>query len=263
MPRFLQQMTPPDDVRRVADRSSDRRVCNRRAFDDSLRVVPGPSKPAAGDRFSMAMLDIDFFKQVNDEQGHLQGDRVLQDLAELLRDERSRSRHRGSLWRRGIRHPDAAHRAGRRLQFVRAAAGPDPGELPITVSIGSGRFGGRRHHDQPAGSRADAALYLAKGAGRNCVYFHEGPPGRIVGIRVASTDAASQSGARKTQPPPRRPALTPQWPTTSEPWLPQYARAKPVERSSLGPLISPAALFGPQPSRAASSLTLACRASIV
>jgi len=37
-------------------------------------------------------------------------------------------------------------------------------------------------------SRADSALYLAKGAGRNCVYFHEGPPGRIAGIKLAAVE---------------------------------------------------------------------------
>ncbi len=59
-------------------------------------------------------------------------------------------------------------------------------KLAITVSIGvamsmAGDIGSTLF------ARADAALYLAKGAGRNAVYVHEGPSGRIAGIKPAQT----------------------------------------------------------------------------
>ena len=60
-------------------------VCNRRAFDDSLE-----SQFALMERydlrFSVAIIDIDHFKQVNDTHGHLHGDRILQQVAKLLDD---------------------------------------------------------------------------------------------------------------------------------------------------------------------------------
>jgi len=39
----------------------------------------------SNESLSLAMLDIDHFKKVNDTYGHLQGDRVIKSLAQLLR----------------------------------------------------------------------------------------------------------------------------------------------------------------------------------
>ena len=58
-------------------------VKNRRALDDSMQaqfaLMSRYDTP-----FSLAMFDIDHFKRINDEHGHLQGDKMLQDLARLL-----------------------------------------------------------------------------------------------------------------------------------------------------------------------------------
>ena len=60
-------------------------VCNRRAFDDSL-ASQFALMERYDSRFSVAMIDIDHFKQVNDAHGHLHGDRILQQVAKLLDD---------------------------------------------------------------------------------------------------------------------------------------------------------------------------------
>ena len=55
---------------------------NRGAFEDFIR-----QKITAGKKFSLIMLDIDYFKDVNDTYGHEAGDRVLGQFAELVRSQ--------------------------------------------------------------------------------------------------------------------------------------------------------------------------------
>ncbi len=156
-------------------------VCNRRAFDESLSSLLAQQKRYSTP-LSLAMIDIDFFKQINDKQGHLDGDRVLQDLAQLLG---ANMRECDVLARYGgeefiILMPNTELPAACNLtERIRAAV---QGSLSITVSMGIAAAS-----DDGSGSellaRADAALYMAKKSGRNCVYLYEGASGRIVGIK--------------------------------------------------------------------------------
>ena len=60
------------------------KVLNRKGFDQRLRAMLDPQQtPAAAS--SLVMIDIDHFKKVNDNHGHLLGDRVLAALGEVLR----------------------------------------------------------------------------------------------------------------------------------------------------------------------------------
>jgi predicted signal transduction protein with EAL and GGDEF domain len=67
--------------------------------------------------------------------------------------------------------------------------------LSVTVSIGLAASLPDDTGDSLL-ARSDAALYMAKGEGRNCVYFHEGLPARIVGIHVADA-SSSHAGTKK------------------------------------------------------------------
>jgi diguanylate cyclase (GGDEF)-like protein len=60
-------------------------VPNRRAFDASLPRLVGDAQ-AAGSPLSLAILDVDRFKRVNDSYGHLVGDEVLRTVARILRE---------------------------------------------------------------------------------------------------------------------------------------------------------------------------------
>ena len=96
-------------------------VNNRRGLDDALSAQFAlMSRYNAV--FSLVMFDIDHFKQVNDQEGHLHGDRVLQELARLLDESHPRDRHRRPLRRRGVRGRHAAHRSGGGLRLRRASA---------------------------------------------------------------------------------------------------------------------------------------------
>jgi diguanylate cyclase len=129
-----------------------------------------------GNSLLLAMLDLDHFKRINDNYGHLAGDRVLKIIATVLR-----KRLRGSdfIARFGgeefvLMVPDTPLAAGAKLaEKLRAAIEACPfhfkGEpVTITVSMGLTAFRAGESSDQVL-KRADQALYRAKTAGRNRV----------------------------------------------------------------------------------------------
>lgn len=134
----------------------------------------------SGQPLTVLMLDIDHFKQVNDEFGHQAGDRALQHVAQTLR---SRFRRQDLLGRFGgeeflaVLPATAAAEGGLSLaETVRAAVAAAPvtgvGEvgLPLSVSIGVAEVAPCAAGDTEAVVRAaDLAMYRAKVAGRNRV----------------------------------------------------------------------------------------------
>ncbi|MFG6667381.1 GGDEF domain-containing protein [Halomonas sp. HNIBRBA4712] len=125
--------------------------------------------------FSIMMIDVDFFKRVNDRFGHDRGDEILKALAEqvraLLRDSDMLARLGGEEFvavapRTSLNHcVSVAERVREHIAGCDLGAGP--GE--VTVSIGIAEY-------RPAEilptllKRADKALYRAKDFGRDCVY---------------------------------------------------------------------------------------------
>lgn len=129
-----------------------------------------------GNTLSLAMLDLDHFKRINDSYGHLAGDKVLKIIATVLR-----KRLRGSdfIARFGgeefvLLLPATPPAAGAKLlETLRAAIEACPfhfkGErVTITISMGLASFRVGEHSDMVL-KRADQALYRAKNAGRNRV----------------------------------------------------------------------------------------------
>lgn len=129
-----------------------------------------------GNTLLLAMLDLDHFKRINDNYGHLAGDKVLKIIASVLR---KRLRATDFIARFGgeefvLLMPSTVPAAGLKLlESLRASIEACPfhfkGEpVTITVSIGMSAFRPGEHSDQVL-KRADQALYRAKNAGRNRV----------------------------------------------------------------------------------------------
>ena len=129
-----------------------------------------------GNTLSLAMLDLDHFKRINDSYGHLAGDKVLKIIATVLR-----KCLRGSdfIARFGgeefvLLLPATPPAVGAKLlETLRAAIEACPfhfkGErVTITISMGLASFRVGEHSDLVL-KRADQALYRAKNAGRNRV----------------------------------------------------------------------------------------------
>jgi diguanylate cyclase (GGDEF)-like protein len=70
-------------ARRLARVDSLTGLANRRAFDESLTVEIARSE-RSGESMSVALVDLDGLKRINDRFGHLAGDRVLADVARTL-----------------------------------------------------------------------------------------------------------------------------------------------------------------------------------
>lgn len=129
-----------------------------------------------GNTLMLAMLDLDHFKRINDNYGHLAGDKVLKLIASVLR---KRLRSTDFIARFGgeefvLLMPSTVPAAGMKLlELLRASIEACPfhfkGErVTITISMGLTAFRPGEHSDFVL-KRADQALYRAKNAGRNRV----------------------------------------------------------------------------------------------
>lgn len=165
-------------------------LLNRKTFDDGLAVFlstasrSDESEPARLDERRsrkdgshwVAVIDIDYFKRVNDTFGHLYGDEVLILMANLMR---ASFRQYDRLYRfggeefivlmRDISFADAKHRLEGFREKVAQHVFPQVGQ--ITVSIGFTAVTPTSTPSMVLGD-ADEALYYAKGHGRNRVCCH-------------------------------------------------------------------------------------------
>ena len=129
-----------------------------------------------GGTFTVAVLDIDHFKQVNDQFGHLIGDQVLKVFADLVKAELRQTDHVARVGGEEFlvllgQTPHAS--AIPVLERVRQRVADHPWSsvhdgLTVTVSIGVACHSADDAPDT-LWARADAALYAAKSAGRNCI----------------------------------------------------------------------------------------------
>jgi diguanylate cyclase (GGDEF)-like protein/PAS domain S-box-containing protein len=130
-------------------------------------------------QLSLILLDVDNFKKFNDTYGHLEGDRVLAGLAEVIRNE---IRGADSAYRYGGEEfivifpetiPEESQVVAERLRraFAEREFTPAPGErVHMTISIGGGNY----HPGEeliPFVKRIDEAMYSAKKLGKNAVVF--------------------------------------------------------------------------------------------
>jgi diguanylate cyclase (GGDEF)-like protein len=142
---------------------------------------------------TLALLDVDHFKRVNDGHGHPAGDAVLSHLASLLmasvRSTDVVARYGGEEFAILLVHAGVSesqvilNRIRERVALQQVPVPQLPGALPRDVSVTvSAGLAGRQFDDSPDAllQRADAALYAAKAAGRNRVVLGL-EPGRAAG----------------------------------------------------------------------------------
>lgn len=149
---------------------------NRRAFVEELERVLAASRRSGGPA-SLAILDIDHFKRVNDTFGHPGGDWTLRAVAKLcraaLRGEDYMARIGGEEFAIVFRGTDlaaaqtVAERVRQKVEQTTIQL-PAGGEVEVTLSIGLAAF---EIDSDPDGwlAAADTALYAAKRGGRNRV----------------------------------------------------------------------------------------------
>lgn len=164
--------------REMAYRDELTDLFNHRYFQEVVESELARAK-RYGHELSLLFFDIDYFKQINDNFGHLAGDHVLQQVAARLRQSMRASdtlvRYGGDEF--AVIMPETggngaeilAERIRRDIEELRITV--DEAQLRVTVSLGGAAVGGTgemvdKLHLVKA---ADNALYQAKRNGRNCV----------------------------------------------------------------------------------------------
>lgn len=171
--RLQQQL---EKARAEADHDHLTGLPNRRAFEQALKRF---HDEAGGEPLFVAICDVDHFKRINDTFGHETGDRLLRAIAGVLQRFASEdcfvARHGGEefvVLLRGVTQDEAFERldtARRELAGRKFVARREQRAIgQVTFSAGLADV---RASDDPraALAAADAALYRAKEAGRNCV----------------------------------------------------------------------------------------------
>lgn len=185
-------------------------LANRRAFDLELEARLADFR-RRGEQFSLVIVDVDHFKNLNDGYGHVAGDEVLRGLGTVLRRP---LREFDFLARYGgeefalILPKTSAFEAAKVAERLRRAVEEatyevDDSTLRLTVSIGVAQM-----TDVDTGTtllkRADMALYASKESGRNCV--HAVPPSgslyRVTPAEPAQPDRADPAGQQSPPPSP-------------------------------------------------------------
>lgn len=160
-------------IRELATRDDLTGLINRRHMRELLETECSRT-PRAPQPWSVALLDIDHFKRVNDQHGHAVGDSVLRAVAQaglsVIRQGDVLARWGGEEFVLLLRdvEPDVATMAVERLRKALAAHAVDVDGscVKVTVSVGIAPHIVGEPTEQTL-ARADAALYVAKEKGRN------------------------------------------------------------------------------------------------
>lgn len=165
---------------------------NRAQFIEELDRAVARARRFEG-QFGLCFIDLDGFKQVNDLHGHAAGDEVLKVTASRLRSEMRQSDFVARLGGdefvvllQGKASPAGLSHAGQKmLQTIGQPIDFQGRSLHVQGSIGIALFPDDSTHARQLVDQADAAMYLAKQAGKNQVRFYTGDLARDVARQFA------------------------------------------------------------------------------
>ncbi|MEZ5740878.1 MAG: GGDEF domain-containing protein [Burkholderiaceae bacterium] len=180
-------------------------VFNRRHFDESIANAVITAR-AGGKQLAIMMIDLDFFKKLNDEHGHAAGDLCLIEAGRQATD--CVPEGIGLVARYGGEEfvallpdtrPGQAAEIAESIRWHIEEARPEHNGKILTMTASIGLWCGQPAPDSTPGSLlelADAALYRAKREGRNRVIEHEpgfaDPPARADGTRAPAAAPADE-----------------------------------------------------------------------
>jgi len=155
---------------------------NRRYFEESI-AREAARAIRQDEPLALLIIDLDHFKTVNDTHGHAVGDLVLQNLARVISADVRVSdlvcRFGGEEFVVSLPGATLIAALGRaehwRSRFAESGVNAEGVPVQCTFSAGIAMFHGAEDTIEAALRRADAALYKAKAAGRNCVIAAELP----------------------------------------------------------------------------------------
>jgi diguanylate cyclase len=154
-------------------------VMNRRGFDQTLKSMISEVDQQHAGNFCLVLIDIDNFKDINDNHGHILGDKVLRAVAELLtrhtKGKDACARFGGDEF--AILLPDIGSNNARNLsEYLRSViekivlkrpnTGSVVGGISVSIGVAAFRMG---ETDEDFLNRCDQALYRSKSLGRNRV----------------------------------------------------------------------------------------------
>jgi diguanylate cyclase (GGDEF)-like protein len=180
--RLQQAMADKGKLERLANFDSLTGLYNRRAILGKLRELINRANRYKED-FSLSMLDIDHFKMINVQHGHLTGDEVLEKVGNLtsrnIRDVDILGRYGGEEFILILPQTNlsSAWIAVERIRtIIEKAEMKDSAGNVFAITVSQGLCGWERGEDATSLiSRADEALYKAKQKGRNRVQILLGP----------------------------------------------------------------------------------------
>jgi diguanylate cyclase (GGDEF)-like protein len=140
----------------------NRHLLEKIVTQNALKDINGP--------VAIAMLDIDYFKQVNDEHGHYTGDLTLLYVGQMLSKGTHNDdyviRYGGEEFVIILKNCDVNNACARMEQFRRDIESAKDTPVPFTISVGVSRYTG---DFSKSIQNVDHALYKAKNTGRNKV----------------------------------------------------------------------------------------------
>jgi len=167
-----------EEIYQLATHDALTGLFNRRQFSELL-IAEAARGTRRDPRTVLAIIDVDHFKLINDRYGHIEGDGVLKQLADILR---AHCRAGDVLARIGgeefavlmadVDLDQAGQFAERVRQAINAAEFRPGGEvITMTVSVGLAALTNARSNPSELMRASDRALYSAKESGRNRVCF--------------------------------------------------------------------------------------------